>query len=186
MIVLDVETTGTDPVNHSIISLTAHDFFNPENRFHCECSVAPGCEIDEEALKVNGFTREQLARPELPTEAELVKHYSAWKETVYDQTIAGENPWFDASFVREAAKRAGIEIHIGRRCVDLHTLSYFTHLVLGLEIPLEKKRSALSLGLTAEKLGLHEGEAPHTSQGDVDLTARSLRKLLTKFQAMAR
>ena len=37
MIVIDLETSGIDPMEHSILSLGAVDFDNPEYFFYGEC-----------------------------------------------------------------------------------------------------------------------------------------------------
>lgn len=42
MIILDVETTGTDPSIHSLVSIGAVDFNNPDTRFMEECLVWSG------------------------------------------------------------------------------------------------------------------------------------------------
>ena len=60
MIVLDVEASGTEAHKHSIVSLGALDFMNPTNRFYEECRVWEGAHIMDEALVVNGFTKEQI------------------------------------------------------------------------------------------------------------------------------
>ena len=58
MIVLDVETSGTDPNKHSILSLGALDLSNPSNQFYGECRAFEGAHLEEEAFAVNGFTKE--------------------------------------------------------------------------------------------------------------------------------
>ena len=60
MIVLDIETTGADPQVNGIVSLGAIDFLHPERVFSAECRARDGIEIDDEALRINGFTREQI------------------------------------------------------------------------------------------------------------------------------
>jgi len=60
MIVLDVEATGTEPHKHSIVSVGALDIANPTNRFYMECRAWDGAHIMDEALAVNGFSREQV------------------------------------------------------------------------------------------------------------------------------
>ena len=49
MIIIDVEASGTEHDKHSIVSLGAIDFDNPENRFYRECKVWTGAHIMDEA-----------------------------------------------------------------------------------------------------------------------------------------
>ena len=60
MIIVDVESSGVDPVKHSLLSIGAIDFLNPKNQFYGECRVWDGAHIMDEALAVNGFTKEQI------------------------------------------------------------------------------------------------------------------------------
>jgi DNA polymerase III epsilon subunit-like protein len=64
MIVVDVEASGTNYEKHSIVSLGAVDFDNPENRFYGECHIWDGAHIMEEALEVCGFTETEITRSE--------------------------------------------------------------------------------------------------------------------------
>ena len=67
MIVIDVETTGVIPTKHSILSIGAIDFNNPENQFYEECRIWDGAQVMQDgeegmlsALKINGFTKEEI------------------------------------------------------------------------------------------------------------------------------
>src|SRR3972149_4191528 len=107
MIVLDVEATGTEPAKHSIVSIGALDLANPANRFYMECRAWDGAHIMDEALEVNGFSREQVTDQSKPTEADLTHAFKAWSEGVEERTCAGQNVSFDRDFLRAAAERAG-------------------------------------------------------------------------------
>jgi DNA polymerase III epsilon subunit-like protein len=63
MIIIDIEASGVDYKKHSIVSIGALDFSNPTNRFYGECQIWPGAHIMDEALKVNGFTKDQITDP---------------------------------------------------------------------------------------------------------------------------
>lgn len=63
MIVFDVETTGEDSRKHSIVSIGALEFSNPKNQFYEECRIWEGAEVQEIALKINGFTEENIRDP---------------------------------------------------------------------------------------------------------------------------
>ena len=55
MIVIDVEASGTNYENHSMVSLGALDFDNPDRRFYKECRMWEGAHYMEDALAVCGF-----------------------------------------------------------------------------------------------------------------------------------
>ena len=78
MIVLDVESTGLVPSTGSILSLGAIDLDEPENRFYEECRIWDGAHVTDEALAINGFTREQIEDPSKMKEAELAAAFVAW------------------------------------------------------------------------------------------------------------
>ena len=59
MIIVDVESTGIEPEKHSILSIGALDFDNPENQFYGECRAWDWAHIMDESLVVNGFSREE-------------------------------------------------------------------------------------------------------------------------------
>ena len=82
MIVVDVECTGVDEVKHAILSVGAIDFDNPNNQFYEECRAFEGAHIMDEALEINGFTKEQALDPNKQSDEELVKHFIEWTKTV--------------------------------------------------------------------------------------------------------
>ncbi len=87
MIVLDIETSSADPHRGSILSIGAVELEKPENTFYGECRLQDGAEIQDMALQVNGFTREQISDPEKPTVRELLVKFIAWYATVAEKTI---------------------------------------------------------------------------------------------------
>jgi len=75
MIIIDVETTGLNPWKHSILSLAALDFSNSSNTFYTECRLEPHAIVEQGALDINGFTREQIFDQSKPTAAHIVKEF---------------------------------------------------------------------------------------------------------------
>ena len=80
MIVVDVETTGVDSKKNSIVSIGAIDFSNPQNQFYQECRVWEGAEIAQQALYINGFTKEQITDKNKPTLKEAIESFIKWCE----------------------------------------------------------------------------------------------------------
>ena len=92
MLVVDVEASGTEAKKHSIVSIGALDIANPTNRLYEECRVWDGAHIMDEALAVNGFTKEQITDSKKQSEADAVHRFLHWSESVDERTLAGQNP----------------------------------------------------------------------------------------------
>lgn len=91
MIILDVETTGTDPLKHSLVSIGALDFSSPEIRFYEECRIWEGAHIMPAALEVNGYSEEEITNPQKQSEGELIAHFLSWLFERESMVIAGQN-----------------------------------------------------------------------------------------------
>lgn len=190
MIVLDVEASGLDPVKNSIVSVGALDLMNPENRFYMECRVWDGAHIEDEALAVNGFTREQLLDQSKPSEADLTHAFKDWAMTVGERTFAGQNVSFDRDFMLHGAMRAGhTDWPFAHRTIDTHTLCYMHMIQKGMQPPTKNNRSALNLDAVLNYCGIPEEPSPHNALTGAlchaEVIARLLydRKLLPEFTA---
>lgn len=178
MIVVDVETTGIDPKRHSIVSIGAVDFSNPENQFYQECRIWDGAEIDEEALKINGFSEEDIKSHDKITEKELINNFLQWIENIGDKTIAGENPSFDRDFLKFSAERNGIKWPLGYRTVDLHTLCYTHQLKRGINPPIKNGKSDLNTDKILEYVGLPAEPKPHNALIGAKMEAEAFSRLI--------
>lgn len=89
MIVVDVEASGVSPEKDSLVSVGAVDFSNPARRFYEECRIWDGAHIEDDALAVNGFSREQITDPKKKTDREVVIDFLAWLEQAEEKTLAG-------------------------------------------------------------------------------------------------
>jgi len=78
MIVVDIETSGTDPYKHSILSIGAVDFSNAERFFYQECKIEEGKIFEEEALKINGFSEKQIKDPNKKDLESILKDFIIW------------------------------------------------------------------------------------------------------------
>jgi DNA polymerase III epsilon subunit-like protein len=161
MIIVDVETTGTDPRVHSLLSIGAIDFNNPENRFSEECRMFEGAKIEKEATLINGIDEKQATDPSKQSDKELIEHFFQWMEKASDHTIAGQNPHFDTSFLEATARRYHMNFSIPKRIIDLHTATW-THRILNKkEIPITHKRSDINSDFIMNYVGLTAEPHPH-------------------------
>lgn len=190
MLVLDVEGTGTEAHKHSIVSVGALDLANPDNRFYEECRIWDGAHVMDEALQVNGFTKEQISDPKKMSEAELVHAFLDWSQSLDDRTFAGQNPSYDRDFMKYAAERAGhTSWPFAHRTIDTHTLCWMHMVTHGIQPPVDRqhKRSALNLDAVLNYCGIPEEPHPHNALtgalSHAEVISRLLygRKLLPEF-----
>ena len=162
MIVLDVESSGLIPERCSILSLGAVDLNDPTNQFYDECRIWEGAHVTDEALAINGFSREEIESSDKKTEAELIASFIAWAtDRPLDRTLAAQNVSFDLEFVQAAAKRAGLESPFGKRTLDVHTLVWAHMTSRGMVPPLMNRHSAINLDFALRYVGVPEEPKPH-------------------------
>jgi DNA polymerase III epsilon subunit-like protein len=190
MLVLDCEMTGLDPEKHSIVSVGAIDFENPDRQLYEECRAWDGAKIDAAALAVNGFTREQVIDPTKQTEGDLVHQVIQFAAPMSDTTFAGQNVFTDLYFMRAAAIRAGHTAWpFAHRVIDIHSLCFEHMISKGLVPPIDpiKKHSALNLDTILNYCGVPSEPRPHNAltgaKCNAEVIARLLygRKLLPEF-----
>lgn len=165
MIALDIEATGTDARKNSILSIGAIDCDDPTNQFYDECRAWDGAHIHEDALEVNGFSREEATDPSKKSEADLVRGFLAWAMDQRDWTVVGQNPSFDRDFVLAASQRAHLDFPLAHRTIDTHTLCYMHMIQHGVTPPFdaEKHRTALNLDAALNYVGIPEEPKPHNA-----------------------
>jgi len=150
VLVVDVESSGIDPLEHGLLSIGAVWLTDLTQTFYVECKLDDFRLINEKALGINGFTKEQCADSTKITEHAAVQALITWsalRGIPLDKIIiAGENPHFDRMFVQLRLNTSG-DIHgdycvsktttnwadwpFSRGMLDLHTVAfsrYFTRL----------------------------------------------------------
>jgi len=194
MIVVDVEASGVDYEACSIVSVGALDLADPTRQLYAECRIWDGAHVEDGALLVNGFTREELSDPTKQSEAELVRQFIAFAEATPEQTFAGQNVSFDRDFLRTAAVRAGhINWPFAHRTIDTHTLCYMHMVKRGVVPPVDpiKKHSALNLDAVLNYCGIPDEPEPHNAltgakcHGEVISRLLYGKKLLPEFEKFA-
>lgn len=167
-----------DHMADTILSIGAIEFSNPDNRFYKEGRVAKNDPVSDEALRFNGFTKEQIYDSAKPSEQELVSSFFAWLGQFADQTIAGQNVDFDRRFLDAKAKKYGLATQIGKRVVDMHTLAYTRYMQLGLPIPLANDSSNINTDTIFQFVGLKARPGTHSALEDAKLEAETFSRLL--------
>lgn len=109
MVILDIETTGLNPEENSIIEIGAIDFYNPENQFNQTCRIRDNSIINQGALDVNGYSVKELRDSINQSEKELLTNFITWIKKIQRRTIAGQNVNFDLNFLNYIKNRENIK-----------------------------------------------------------------------------
>lgn len=185
MIVVDVETTGLDPERHAIVAIGAVNFHSPDQTFYAECQPWDGAEIEDKALEVNGFTREQLADPDRLHWSDAIEQFNEWAIRSWaDRVLANHNVAFDVGFLQAAYRRRLLRWPFGYKTVDLHAVAYLARLG-DLRNPPPMKRdgtSALDLDGILTWLGMEPEPRPHNALMGARCAAECLRRLRGMFK----
>ncbi len=181
MIVIDTESTGVDPQKNSLLSIGAVDFENPADQFYGECRIFDGAHVEKEALRVNGFTKDQINDPKKKTDRELVSEFLAWAGYCGEHTFAGQNSSFDRDFVQYTCHRYHIEWNwpLAHRVVDLHSVCYFHMRDRGITPPVKHRHSDLNLETILAYVGVNVRRGSHNALEDAKLEAEAFSRLLS-------
>ena len=178
MIVVDCETTGISPRKNSIVSIGGLDFYSPSNKFYEECRIWEGAEIEQEALNVNGFTKEQITDPNKKSLEQTIKEFLKWTNSCFDVVFAGENPRFDIDFLKESANRYNIEFKFAHRSIDLHSLCTAHYIKRGITPPLKDRRSDINTDKILNYVGLPAEPKPHHGLTGAKMEAEAFSRLI--------
>lgn len=164
MIAVDVESSGTNASAHSILSIGALDLDEPTNQFYEECKVWDGAHIEEAALTVNGFSREEAKDESKQSEADLMRSFTAWAtDRPKTRTLVAHNVSFDFSFLQAAAKRGGEDFPFPKRTIDIHSLVWLHMVRRGMEPPAGEHRSLINFDFALRYCGIPEEPFPHNA-----------------------
>lgn len=180
MIVIDTETSGLHPEKNSLLSIGAIDFENPSRRFYEECRIFDGALVSREALAINGFTEESIRDTVKMTDKELIEKFIVWASASRDTTFAGENPAFDRDFMKETARRYGIDWRFAHRTVDLHSVAYAYVRGQGRKLPMKNGHTGQDLSATLTLVGMSDTRKTHNALEDALLEAEAFSRLIYK------
>jgi len=178
MLVIDVETTGLDPKKHSIVSIGAVDFNNPKRTFYRECRPWKDAILDENALRTNGFSKEDLFDLRKKSLKDVMTDFLEWVSKSDEITFAGHNFGFDLSFIKATIEMYNLSFHVQSRFVDVHAACYLDHLKKGIKLPLRNKRTDITLDKALEYVGLPPEPMPHNALTGAKSAAEAFSRIL--------
>lgn len=178
MIVVDVETSSPDSHKGCIVSIGAVEFENPTNTFYRECQIFEGAEIQLDAMRVNGFSMDQIKDPTKKTLEQVINEFINWCSGFYDKTIVAHNAGFDHSFLEQSCKRYNIYWQFGFRSVDVHTTCYLSMMANNIEIPMMYGTSGIGLNKVLEYCGMPREPDPHNALNGAKYETEAMHRML--------
>lgn len=193
MIIIDIETTGVNFWENAILSIGALCFDNPEKQFYGECRVDEDDIITEDALKINGFSREDITNKEKQTQKELIKKFLEWLDKQETRILAGHNVgFFDLNFIKTKAEKHKIDIKTRYRSLDLCSVAQTRFFQINKKFLLDNfKENGMSLpevlkfcGIKDERIEIRDGKLvrqgkKHNALEDCKLEAECFSRLLS-------
>jgi DNA polymerase III epsilon subunit family exonuclease len=173
LLVLDLETTGRDPLVHEVLEIGAlfldRTTLVTKKTFHSLLRPRHLDQADPASMRIHGLSEEQLRSA--PDASEVVERFLDSFGT--DFILCGWNIGFDSLFLGELLKKTGrnselrsIDYHL----LDLWTLANWTRVVGRIDFP------SSSLSQLCEAWGLSRSLL-HSALEDACLCAEVLRKL---------
>lgn len=201
IVVIDLETSGLDPLRHGILDIGAVALHWPELRvvgeYACEVTLTPGVEYDIEAMQIHHVT-EESARYDSERATLLVGLVGLveWLHEVgcgRKMIFAGSNPGFDRAFLDIAMNKCSErgylqngewESLLTRRLWDLQSIALDHAWLMGCAADEIRQMNTDAiyrlLGMGAEPL-------PHTAIQGARMEAEAFRRIVTgwtpKFDA---
>lgn len=184
MIVLDIETSWADPYSNSIVSIWAIELENPSNLFYEECRIFEWALIQDEALMVNWFSKEEITDVSKKSVNELLLSFMKWCDRIDDRTIWWHNVgYFDLRFLEENSNKCWLKnsfwlINWNYRTIDLHTVAYAYLTKNKLQIPFKNNLSSLNLDFILSLVWLPSEPRPHNALNWAKYEAEAFSRFL--------
>lgn len=152
MIILDIETTGTDAKLNCMLSLGAIDYYTGRE-FYGECSIYEDSRVDDVALEINGFSYEEIQPGKKQPAHILYLKFFRWSDSLPDKLLAGHNVGhLDILFLEELHKEyMDSAWPFGYRTLDLHSVAF------------TKFKKSLNHPGICKELGLPTEPKPHNA-----------------------
>jgi hypothetical protein len=163
IVVFDIEGSGSVPgstpyESGSIVSLGAVDF-NTKDEFYEECQVMEGRSYDDYALKINGYTKEQIFDSRKQSVLDLLRKFEGFCASHRSGIIAAWGD-YDIKMLNAAYLHYGMENSLPGKYLNLKNVS---KAIAG--------KSKPGLSNTAVKLGIPPEPYPHIGINGARLAA---------------
>ena len=177
MVIVDIEASGLNEKESSIVSIGAVDYTNPERQFYAEPRVWDGAKLVDDALAVNGFSKEECVDPNRKSLKEVMEEFYEWLEPIEERTLVGQNVSFDRDYLNDSFSRSSIGWNFSFRTIDVHSVAYYDHIRRGIPVPQEHNRTALNLETIARYTGIPEEPQPHNALSGAKVEAEAIARM---------
>lgn len=169
LIVVDVETSGTDPLEHDVLEVAAVDLATGEELYFVPTPIMGNWleRAHPAAMKVNRYFERGVYAEQVDVQTTR-QRWEALATMLDGNILAAVNPAFDARFIDYAMEKHEVEC---RRSYRLRDLATYAAGVLRTD-PAEPTSS----GEIFAALGITNQEA-HSALGDARATAEAFNKL---------
>jgi len=185
VMLIDTETTGLSAYKNGIHQLAGIIKIDGkvEEKFNYKIRPFPKDEIDEEALKVSGVTKEQIMAYPEPTSVHMV--FTKMMEKYVDKFkkedkfhLAGQNVPFDAGFLNSFFRKCGDKYYGSWFNWDHIDLRYLAAVLrFAGFLPVEN----LKLETLAKHFKLEFNGKAHDAMADIEMTDEILKLLINNY-----
>lgn len=177
--VLDVETTGVNPERCAVLSVGMVTYRERPLEFYREYYPFDGAEVAEEALRINGFEPDKIARNPESDPKNVAGDVVSFMRKNGCNIISGENPSFDRDFVNAYAARYNAMFRLQRRTLDLQSVCISHMLSNGIDVPSKPDGSHdLVLDTILTFVGLGAEPRPHNALNGAKYEFEALCRLI--------
>jgi DNA polymerase III epsilon subunit-like protein len=190
--IIDTETTGLDAVKNDVIEisacrLTMGDEVTRDQKTWYLKAMSPET-IEDEALAINHHNKSDIlwltkaGKDKYRLPSDVVVEIENWIAedglSSLDRIFAGQNPQFDVNALTELWRKTGSPetfpflLTNNSRIIDTKMLAAMIDVCTG------KRRRYYNLGTLVKSFGVKKAKA-HTAEGDVQMTADLLLKMIT-------
>jgi DNA polymerase III epsilon subunit-like protein len=177
MIVVDIETSGLDPIKCGLWQIGAVDL-DSKRVFFEESRIDDEDFVEESALKVIGKSEEDLRSPYKESQKQLLDNFFNWCSSCNDKICICQHPQFDISYLMIKARKYGIEFPLSFRAFDLHSFASLKHFQLkGLFLKSEGF-SDMKLSNILSFVGMRDNRDAHNALEDAKLTSECFYRIV--------
>jgi DNA polymerase-3 subunit epsilon len=176
MIVIDLETSGTDLVNCGIWQIGAVDFEDPKRIFLEEGHIDDKDKVSKEAMNIIGKTEKEIREKNKRSQKQLLKNFFKWCGKSKIKNYMCENPQFDVAFLETKARKYHLKFPFHYRAFDLHSIAQARILNISGKILVKKGHSAGFRDII-KFCGMKDERKFHNALEDAKLTAECFSRI---------